>query len=195
MRQLIGFVTTRLLYLTFLFLYLGTAAAQVVWTRTETDLLAQPKASSPTITRLMSGTQAVVQNRRGIWIEIQSNAVVGWVKLSDVRFKENANFKSSLAKLKTGREGSGNNVVTTGVRGLGSEALELARPDSEAVSKFKLVYSNIALKQELKNIKNPRPVEDIAYRPSSKPNKKALDKDSQRLESKSSPSLKVEDDF
>jgi len=143
----------------------------------------------------MSGTQAVVQNRRGIWIEIQSNAVVGWVKLSDVRFKENANFKSSLAKLKTGREGSGNNVVTTGVRGLGSEALELARPDYEAFSKFKLVDSNIALKQELKNIKNPRPVEDIAYRPSSKPNKKSLDKDSQRLESKSSPSLKVEDDF
>ena len=62
-----------------------------------------------------------------------------WVKLNNVEVSKDSNF--SLSSLNTGREGSGNIVSTSGVRGLDGEDITSAQPDIiefEKLQSFKI---------------------------------------------------------
>ena len=163
--------------------------------RNDTDLLAEGKAGTPSITKLLRGTPVTVIKRKGIWFEIQVNEFVGWIKLSSMRFDNKSNFKSSLTELKTGREGSKNNVVATGVRGLEAENLELAKHDYEAFKKFTVIGINTELEQELDKLKKPRLIEDIAFHFSSRPGNREPSKKKRPTKPKSSQSIDIDDDF
>lgn len=112
-----------------------------------------------------------------------------------MRFDNKSNFKSSLTELKTGREGSKNNVVATGVRGLEAENLELAKHDYEAFKKFAVIGINTELEQELNKLKKPRLIEDIAFHFSSRPGNREPSKKKRPTKPKSSQSIDIDDDF
>jgi len=140
------------------------AFCQTSTIRKEVNLFAEPSNQSSVITRLLPQFSVSVQKRKGIWLEVKAAENIGWVKLTAVRFDNNAEFKTSLVDLKTGREGSGNNVAVTGVRGLDAETLVLATPDYSAFKKFKLIEHSETVIQEFGLIKQRRLVADVAFK-------------------------------
>ena len=60
-------------------------------------------------------------------IRDRNDSIEGWTKLNNVEISKDSNF--SLSSLNTGREGSGNIVSTSGVRGLDGADITSAQPD------------------------------------------------------------------
>ena len=172
-----------------------TAWGQVSWVRKETVLLAEPKASAAALGPLSPETRAIIQRRKGLWLEVRVGEELGWVKLSAVRFDESTNFKTSLTNLRTGREGSGNNVAATGVRGLEAETLSLAEADYAAFARLIQIDRETDLIEELGKIKTSRVIDNVSFNIASQPevSKSAESPVAHKLRSKLS--TEVEDDF
>ena len=163
--------------------------------RSDTDLLAAGESGAAVVTTLSRGAAVSVVKRKGIWFEVQVNDSLGWIKLSSIRFEKKSNFKSSLTELKTGREGSKNNVVATGARGLGAETLKLAKHDYEAYKTFIAIGINTEFEQELNDLKKPRPIKNNGFKilPKNENPKTRVQKKPSK--SKSSRIIDVDDDF
>ena len=169
--------------------------SQDAWIRKEADLLAEPNTNANIVTHLLPENSAKILRRKGIWLEIRVDRIVGWVKLSVVRFGKNANFKTSLTNLRTGREGSDNNVAATGVRGLEAETLSLAEADYDAFARFRQIDHNTDLIKELGNIKESRVVADVEFNMAAQPEETMSVKSSAKQKFESKPSIEVDDDF
>lgn len=169
--------------------------SQDAWTRNDTNLLDKPMKNADVVARLFAKKSAKILRRNGFWVEVQVDGNAGWLKLSALRFQKDTNFKGSLTRLRSGREGIENNVAATGVRGLEAKTIELADPDYKAFSKLLLVNLSIELKKELHDIKEPRVVGDIVFKQSPKPVNPKSDRRPQKLKSKPSRALEVDDDF
>ena len=65
----------------------------------------------------------------------EKDSVEGWTKLNNVKIEKDSNL--SLSSLNTGREGSGNIVSTSGVRGLDGDDITNAQPDMNEFEKLK----------------------------------------------------------
>ena len=102
--------------------------------RTGVTLLTQPTQRSVAVATLAEGAQIEIMSRNGLWSEVCCADACGWLRITAIsRDSGTATTKTSLAALQTGRDGAGNAVSSTGVRGLDAEAIKVDQPDYEAL--------------------------------------------------------------
>lgn len=108
----------------------------------ETELKAEAAAGSRTLRTLAANTQVTILSRQGGWLQVSSGDARGWVRLLHVSSqpaKSSGSGREELeaaARVATGRAGSGNIAVTTGIRGLDEEQLRQAQPDTDELNKL-----------------------------------------------------------
>ena len=106
--------------------------------RTEVTLLAEPTQRSVAVATVPKHGQIKIMSRKGLWSEVCYADACGWLRITAIsRDSGAATTKTSLAALKTGREGAGNAVSSTGVRGLDAEAIKVDQPDHQALAALK----------------------------------------------------------
>lgn len=98
-----------------------------------TELKDKPFIDAKTLQRLPAQTRVTVIDRSGGWLKVARDDRQGWVRLLHVSSQPSASGGTaqeleSVAKMATGRGGSGNIVNTTGIRGLSEEQLRAAKP-------------------------------------------------------------------
>jgi uncharacterized protein YgiM (DUF1202 family) len=98
------------------------------------ELKAEPFRDAKTVGKLTAGDPVEILKKDGGWFQIKSARGSGWVRMLSVR--RGAARKASaggevagLAKLASGRAGTGRVVATTGIRGLNEEELKAAKYD------------------------------------------------------------------
>ena len=98
------------------------------------DATAEPTQRSVAVATVPKHGQIKIMSRKGLWSEVCHADACGWLRITAIsRDSGAATTKTSLAALKTGREGAGNAVSSTGVRGLDAEAIKVDQPDHEAL--------------------------------------------------------------
>ncbi|HEY8554256.1 MAG TPA: SH3 domain-containing protein [Burkholderiales bacterium] len=108
----------------------------------ETELKREPSFDAPTLARLPAGTRVIAADREGGWLRVINDGREGWVRLLHVSLQPpgtgggSAQELESVAKLATGRAGTGNIVSTTGIRGLREEQLRAAAPNEGEVARL-----------------------------------------------------------
>ena len=106
----------------------------------ETELKDKPFLDAKTLKRLPAKAAVVIVERSGGWLKVTSDGQQGWVRLLHVSSQpagsSTARELESVAKIATGRGGSGNIVSTTGIRGLNEEQLRKAQADPEALRRL-----------------------------------------------------------
>lgn len=112
-----------------------SAFAEGAVVRSAAQVLDQPSIKGVELGQLSSGQSVAVIERKGIWLKI-SEPMLGWVKIRHVSLGQAQPVASTLSGLKSGREGAGNAVSSTGVRGLDAEMIKLAEPDYGALEGF-----------------------------------------------------------
>jgi SH3-like domain-containing protein len=68
-----------------LVLVTSSAAAEKVWTSSETDLRAEADRKSDRVARIQANRELTVIEKRGSWYRVKSGAKSGWIHRSDVR--------------------------------------------------------------------------------------------------------------
>ena len=173
----------------------GYVFAQDASIRKECSLLEFPKKSSAIITFVAAEKKVDVIRRQGLWVNIKVDDFSGWVKLTELRFNQNSSYKSTLTELKSGRDGAGNAVVTTGVRGLEAEAIQVAIPDFVAFSEFEKFSPDPDLEKELLSLKEPRRIANISYAAPAEEDKAKTDPTERKKRSSKTLKTEIEDDF
>jgi hypothetical protein len=99
---------------------------------TLTDL---PKPGAAAVADLAAGASVSIQQRKGMWAEACQAQVCGWIRVTSLAMaRSGTTTSSSLAGLRSGREGAGNAVSSTGVRGLDATGIQLSKPDYTALA-------------------------------------------------------------
>lgn len=105
-----------------------------------TELKDKPFIDAKTLKRLPAKTGVTIVDRSGGWLKVVSDGQPGWVRLLHVSSRpagtRDASELESVAKIATGRSGSGNIVSTTGIRGLSEEQLRAAQPSPEELKRL-----------------------------------------------------------
>lgn len=105
----------------------------------DTELKAEPFLDAATVATLPARSAVTIVGRRGGWLRVESGKARGWVRLLHVSSQvpsggsTTARELETAARVATGRAGTGNIVVTTGIRGLSEEQLREAQPNPEQV--------------------------------------------------------------
>lgn len=105
----------------------------------DTELKAEPFLDAATLAALPARSPVTILERRGGWLRVASGRTQGWVRLLHVSSQPpssggpTARELEAAARVATGRAGTGNIVVTTGIRGLSEEQLRQAQPSPEQV--------------------------------------------------------------
>lgn len=116
----------------FLFTSVSTHAALI---KRDSPLLESPSHRSAVVGSVVVGVEVDYRQRKGLWAEVCARDLCGWLRITAVELNDRKGAtKTNLASLKSGREGVGNTVSSTGVRGLDAEAIELGRPDYGALA-------------------------------------------------------------
>ncbi len=108
-------------------------------TTRDTELKARPVVDAPTLARLPAKSAVTIVERRGGWLGVVSGGKRGWVRLLHVSSRPvgasgpTVRELETAARVATGRAGSGNVAVTTGIRGLTPEQLRSAQADPSAL--------------------------------------------------------------
>ena len=108
----------------------------------QTELRSQPALTAQTLQTLAANTAVTVTSRQGGWLQVTSGGARGWVRLLHVSTQPGAQSSSARAELEaaarvaTGRAGSGNIAVTTGIRGLDQNDLRNAKPNPEELQRL-----------------------------------------------------------
>jgi hypothetical protein len=108
-------------------------------TREDVMLMSAPSARSEGVASVPKGAEISIQARKGLWAEGCYQEVCGWLRVTSIS-RDGANKSASttsLAALKSGREGAGNAVSSTGVRGLDAESIAVDQPDYAALAELK----------------------------------------------------------
>ena len=108
-------------------------------TRDSATLMSAPSARSDGLVSVPKGAEISLQARKGLWAEVCYQEVCGWLRVTSISrdAANNSSSSTSLAALKSGREGAGNAVSSTGVRGLDAESIAVDQPDYEALAELK----------------------------------------------------------
>jgi hypothetical protein len=107
-----------------------------------TELKAAPAIAAQTLRTLASDTPVTITTRQGGWLQVTSGDARGWVRLLHVSSQPAARTSGAreeleaAARVATGRAGSGNIAVTTGIRGLDEDQLRDAQPDTEELKRL-----------------------------------------------------------
>lgn len=108
----------------------------------QTELKAEPSVAAPTLSTLAANTQVTITERQGGWLRVVSGEQRGWVRLLHVSSQPTARTAGAreeleaAARIATGRAGSGNIAVTTGIRGLDEQQLRDAKANEEELKKL-----------------------------------------------------------
>lgn len=107
----------------------------------ETELKDKPSVDAKTLRRLPAQTRLTLIERSGGWFKVERDGAQGWVRLLHVSSQpagsgSAARELESVAKMATGRAGSGNIVNTTGIRGLSEEQLRQSQPNPAELQRF-----------------------------------------------------------
>lgn len=123
----------------------GAAARgeRLVLARDDT-LRQEPLATARAVANLRAGHNLTGFERKGFWRRVEGlRGQAGWVRLSSLRSPSARPMDTGLAALSTGREASGNVVLTSGTRGvakrqkpLTAEALLAATPNQNELSRL-----------------------------------------------------------
>ena len=101
----------------------------------DTELKAEPFVDAKTLAKLVARSRVSIVDRRGGWLQVVSGNARGWVRLLHVTSgtaaagAPTAKELEAAARVATGRAGTGNIAVTTGIRGLTTEQLQGAKPN------------------------------------------------------------------
>ena len=128
----------KILYPALLTLLIFTANAEEAVVRSQAVVFSAPKGGADKVVSLEAETRVETGVRRGLWVELIKPSQ-GWVKLRSLKMGTTGtgSTSSSLSGLKSGREGVGNAVSVSGVRGLDAEMIKLSDPDFQALEEFK----------------------------------------------------------
>jgi len=174
----------------------SAALAQEVWIRKASLLHAEPRQSSSSEGLAKPDAKAIVKERRGIWLRVETADSSGWVRLSAVRYNSlGANIKTSLSALKTGRDGSGNNVAATGVRGMDAKTLTLAKPNFDELALLDGSRTDSRFTKEFQEIKNRREIPAASYRRSAEKGPASPESSRPALKRIEESRSELEDDF
>jgi len=103
--------------------------------RRDASLTESPNPVAAVLANLAAGEVVFVKQRKGLWAEACLAQVCGWIRVTSLAMaRSGGTTSSSLAGLKSGREGAGNAVSSSGVRGLDATSIELSRPDYAALT-------------------------------------------------------------
>lgn len=108
----------------------------------DTELKAKPFIDAPTVAALTARSTVTILERRGGWLRVTSGKTEGWVRLLHVSSQpaggraSTAQELETAARVATGRAGTGNIAVTTGIRGLTEEQLRQAQASPEQVEQL-----------------------------------------------------------
>ena len=94
--------------------------------KSDQELKETPSIKGNVVGKAAKGNVEVI-DKKGFWVKVKNDSIEGWTKLNNVEISKDSDF--SLSNLNTGREGSGNIVSTSGVRGLDGEDITSAQPD------------------------------------------------------------------
>lgn len=100
------------------------------------NLYEKPFTDARVLGKLTAGQEVDIQKRDGAWYQLRAAGKLGWARLLSVRRTAAATAASagSVTQVATGRAGTGKIVATTGVRGLGEEALREAAFSETAIA-------------------------------------------------------------
>lgn len=113
-------------------------------TRKSADIFMEPESASGIIGKLNPKESVLVGPREGLFYELLEPEP-GWVKFIAIKLDESSAQRSGLAGLASGREGKGNSVASSGVRGLGAETIATASPDFRELDLMKAASANLIL--------------------------------------------------
>jgi hypothetical protein len=103
--------------------------------RRNSSLTESPNPGAAVVADLVAGDAVSVKQREGLWAEVCQAQRCGWIRVTSLAMaRSGITTSSSLAGLKSGREGAGNAVSSTGVRGLDATSIELSKPDHAALT-------------------------------------------------------------
>lgn len=103
--------------------------------RRNASLNDSPNPGAAVVAELAAGASVSVKQRKGLWAEACADQLCGWIRVTSLAMaRAGTSTSSSLAGLKSGREGAGNAVSSSGVRGLDATSIELSKPDYNALA-------------------------------------------------------------
>src|SRR5215467_1611804 len=104
----------------------------------DTEVKKEPYSDAQTVGTLAEKAKVKVLDRQNGWMQIESGAQSGWVRMLSIRMDSGSSgFVSGLKSLFTvARTGSSGQTVTTGVRGLDKEDIKNAKPNPEELKKL-----------------------------------------------------------
>ena len=106
----------------------------------QTEVKKEPYSDAATIGTLPEKTQVKVVKREGGWMQIESPAASGWVRMLALRMGAGAEQGGGDSGVKSlfnvARTGSSGTAVATGVRGLDKEQIQNARPNPVELQKL-----------------------------------------------------------
>lgn len=108
----------------------------------QADVKKEPFSDAASVGTLPAKTQVKVVKREGGWMQIESTAVAGWVRMLEIRLGATgggaqASGDSGVKSLfNIARTGSSGTAVATGVRGLDKEQIQNARPNPAELEKL-----------------------------------------------------------
>lgn len=107
--------------------------------RESVALMSAPSARSEPLVTIPAGAEISLQSRKGLWSEACFGDVCGWLRITSISRAAGSERRqsTSLAALKSGREGAGNAVSSTGVRGLDADSIKVDKPDYDALARLK----------------------------------------------------------
>ena len=133
----------RLLVLLLLVLAGAPAVAQETgFAVRQSEVKKEPFSDAATVGMLPAKTQVKIVKREGGWLQIESAAATGWVRMLEIRTgaaggSEQAGGDSGVKSLfNLARTGSSGTAVATGVRGLSKEQIQNARPNPAELEKL-----------------------------------------------------------
>jgi len=116
------------------------AAQETGFTARQTEVKKEPFSDAATIGALPEKTAVKVVKREGGWMQIESTAASGWVRMLSIRMNpvtEQGRGDSGVTSLfNVARTGSSGTAVATGVRGLDKEQIQNAKPNPQELEKL-----------------------------------------------------------
>lgn len=115
-------------------------------------LKAEPFRDAKTVGKLTAGDKVEILKKDGGWLQVKSARGSGWVRMLSIRRGEARKSSTGseiagLARLASGRAGTGRVVATTGIRGLNEEELKAAKFNE---AELKLAESSLTSRAEAK---------------------------------------------
>ena len=130
----------RLIMLLMILAAVPAIAQETGLTVRQTEVKKEPFSDAATVGTLAEKAQVKLLKREGGWMQIESAAASGWVRMLSIRTNAGAEQTGGDAGVKSlfnvARTGSSGTAVATGVRGLSKEEIQNARPNPVELQKL-----------------------------------------------------------